>query len=259
MAWGEPPNQRLSWFGLTDGWYQINLGNQPLYHPRIERIKKYKPDFEVNQIDSEFDLSVDYQVVRLYEDLLDILPNVMQDLPSEIYRLIRTFDMHAHLQSIYYRGGPDDPNDEWLDVHEMATSWYSSRFLTSMHLMQGPVAVFTRYGDEITIRWDNRIEGEVSELIWAPSFGEFKVSFEQFIREVEDFHSDLMNAMETRIQMIQNENPIPHIEIDLKALITEHADRKHSLANALARKPRVDDWDKVIASNHSLYPLLFKS
>jgi hypothetical protein len=254
IGWGAPPNQTLSWFGLTDGYYQVKFGNQVLYRPTIESIKRHKPNFAIDQLNSEFDLNVDYQVARLYEDLLYILPNVMQELPDEIFQLVSTFDLHKNLQHVYFEG--DDP---WCDSYEIAAGWYENRCLTSIHLKQGPTAVFIRYHDEVIIRWDNRIEVEKSELMWSPTFGEFRIPFEQFMDEISDFHSQLMMEMEHRIQIIQHDNPIPHIKIDLNALLIEHENRKYSLETAIEHKPTVDDWDKVIASNQLLYPFLFKS
>src|SRR4051812_35106988 len=71
----------LHWFGLTDGWYWLHLGDQEV--PRSVKRSAEAPD----------GLSyVDYNVVRLWEDLLDILPEILEPVPPDVAALTSKAD-----------------------------------------------------------------------------------------------------------------------------------------------------------------------
>ena len=125
--WGEPPKQSLHWFGLTDGFYSIDTGDQRLFEfskKVIEEEKLTEPCLE-------------YQVVRLYEDLLDILPYALAPLPEEIVSLIKSYDKQQEWQSqvneIY--NSTENENIEntcvnamqWLENYQLATDFLISK------------------------------------------------------------------------------------------------------------------------------------
>ena len=72
VPWGEPGSYSLHWFGLTYGEYWIQAGEAALFeysdHARNAGINRY----------------CDYQVVRLYEDLLDMLPYILEPVPEPL-------------------------------------------------------------------------------------------------------------------------------------------------------------------------------
>lgn len=74
IPWGEPPKQSLHWFGLTDGKYRIKAGDEQLLNYSGEYTKYCVEQFPEYSFDTTF---VEYQVVRLWEDILDLLPDIL--------------------------------------------------------------------------------------------------------------------------------------------------------------------------------------
>jgi len=60
QPWGDPQDPSLSWFGLSDGTWWINAGNQRLFEYSSHAVQLGAPRY------------CDYQVVRLHEDLIDL-------------------------------------------------------------------------------------------------------------------------------------------------------------------------------------------
>ena len=69
---GEPGNQSLSWFGLTDGAYCIETSAGRL----LEHTGTIDPSLGQPWCE--------YQVVRLFEDLITIWPKVYEAVPADI-------------------------------------------------------------------------------------------------------------------------------------------------------------------------------
>ena len=106
--WG--PDRRLHWFGLTDGWYWIEIDGLELL--------RYTPQAVQGWIGGEPAASipyVDYYVVRLWEDMLSLLPAVLEPVPDDLAELTSS-----------------DP-DEWVspdeEQAEAAGEWYGSHVL----------------------------------------------------------------------------------------------------------------------------------
>jgi hypothetical protein len=74
--WGTPGHFSLSWFGLTDGMYWIDVGGATLFeyseHARKAGAYRY----------------CDYQVTRLLEDILEMLPTVLEPVPRQFTKCI---------------------------------------------------------------------------------------------------------------------------------------------------------------------------
>lgn len=106
-TWGrETP--RLHWFGLTDGWYWIELGEI--------RLLRFSADYEIPY--------VDYYVVRLWEDLLGLLPAVLEEVPADLVGFLRS----DHLGW----------NEVESDDAEAAIYWWSDRYLDLGYLREPP-------------------------------------------------------------------------------------------------------------------------
>jgi L-rhamnose mutarotase len=81
---------------------------------------------------------------------------------------------------------------------------------------------------------------------WSTVCGEYALSLKKFREEVFSFHERLMEEMTNRIKKLTDDNPIPHIKIDMQSLKTEHEKRKNSLNDAMANTPKVKNWNSVI-------------
>ncbi|WSK39909.1 DUF5984 family protein [Micromonospora maris] len=68
----------LHWFGLTDGWYWIDLNGHELLRYSDHTMRHLHAD------GYEGMPYVDYYVVRLWEDLLQALPAVLEPVPADL-------------------------------------------------------------------------------------------------------------------------------------------------------------------------------
>jgi hypothetical protein len=67
--WGQPPDLNLHWFGLSEGAYHLELGDV--------RLLEYREELGWPRY-------VEYSLARLHEDLLEMVPYVLQPLPAEV-------------------------------------------------------------------------------------------------------------------------------------------------------------------------------
>ncbi|MFC5474883.1 DUF5984 family protein [Paraherbaspirillum soli] len=242
--WGTPPNQTLHWFGLTDGVYHLDVKGKQLFRYSAEIIAHWQKQ-DPQAANTPF---VNYQVVRLWEDLFDLLADVLEPIPDALFQFIETPDSQKSFENKIQTLIGDDESDERIELYFEACEWIRLRQLDSMHLVEGPRIWMFRHKDEIIIRWDHqerRIDGIQP---WAEIKGEEKYSVAVFIAEVISFHERLMNAMEARVDCVVRGNSIPDVSIDLVALANEHRERKGWLVRALNRPPKKLDPDRVLSA-----------
>lgn len=244
------------WFGLTDGFYHLNVGKEQIYRNTNEilncRQDKY-PEYK------NPDIYVDYQIVRLYEDFLDTLSDVLQPIQKEILALIDTHDKKCKLLNIidYIYCSAEDYSI--LDDCDDAMEWRQRRHLSSMHLSYPPYVVMWRHENSITFRWDNKNNVEHDIPVWSSQGGEYQFSVAEFMHEVESFHNRFMSAMKERVNIIVIDNPMPNVNIDIDRLVQEHGERELSLEHALKRQPCVKSWETVISANQRLSIIIEQS
>jgi hypothetical protein len=207
-TWGrEKPT--LHWFGLTDGWYWIELGDV--------RLLRFSADYEIPY--------VDYYVVRLWEDLLGLLPAVLEEVPADLLDFLRS----DHLAW----------NEVESDAAEAAIEWWSDRYLDLGYLCEPPTLRCWRTGDRVTIDWD------APSNFAEPRALQVTVAVEEFVAAVEEFDRSLMAAMEGRITEVEA-SPPAGVELDLAHLRSDHRDRSTWLARARS-SDRSTDWSAVRA------------
>ena len=242
--WGTPPDEHLSWFGLTDGVYYLDVKGSQLFRYSEEIIKQMR-EKHPNLRDTPF---VDYQVVRLWEDILDLVADILVPIPDTLFRLVDTPDSQRNFENSMRTRIDDDSSDKAIELYCTATDWIGRRKLTSLHLREGPNIWFFRDQDEITIRWDNEEKCIDGIQPWAETKGEARYSVTSFMAQVTSFHQRLIDAMETRVKMLTDDNPIPSIRVDMTALVDEQVDRNKWLAAALSRSPEKIDQDKILSA-----------
>jgi hypothetical protein len=74
VPWGKADDLSLHWFGLTDGWFWIELDGHVLLRYSDRCAARF-------QLDRPY---VDYQVVRLWEDLITLIPAVLEPVPADL-------------------------------------------------------------------------------------------------------------------------------------------------------------------------------
>ncbi len=241
--WGDESNKHLHWYGLTDGSYFFNLKDKKLFQYSDKIIEFWKKDKNELNLETNY---VTYQIARLHEDLLEIIPDILQPIPKDIFKYIENYEkqtkLQTHLQDLYE--SLDDESD-LLDIYSLASDCLDLRRLSTGHLTNGPNIWFLLCDDIIYIRWNNENSTEKGIPIWSSLEGEITLTKDEFIAEVQLFHQRLMSDMDKRIQTIINSNPIPQITIDIDVLNEEHEKRKNTLKQSFTSPTDKVAWNLV--------------
>jgi hypothetical protein len=238
QPWGTAPDLSLSWFGLTDGCYWIDAGGEELFRFSNEALAKWPRDPFVGPYN-------DYQVIRLLEDVLAILPDILQPIPPRLRPYIRSVysesSWRAHCRAFW--GSDASDSDELVDRACLAEGWVNRRWVDTLYMTCGPTIGIWREDDDITIAWDNTRDKIEGAKAWACDRGTYSLPAVEFLAEVKSFHERLMAEMERRIDSVASSWDRPEIRIDTRGLVQEHEYRRGLLESALRRKP--DDLDDI--------------
>lgn len=185
--WGTAPNLSFSWFAPTVGHYHLEIGGQQIF--------RYTPEilahWETNGAERPPIHYVDDQLSRLREDLLELVPDLLQPLPVAFEELIATGAAHAACAAALERDDALDP--------ELTQRWLWSRSLSSGHSYAAPCVHFFRFGDEIIIRATDLGGHSYGKPLWAASASEERLPIERFIGELRAFDAALLKGMAARI------------------------------------------------------------
>jgi hypothetical protein len=241
QPWGVPHDPNLHWFGLTDGDYWIQVGNDILF--------EYSPLAQAQLGAKRF---CDYQVVRLYEDLIEFSPYVLESVPEGLRRYIALDESTAwnHYWTKWVNTIGSD--EESLDTLYDAGSWISSRTLDSAYLRPSTNVIFWSDFESVFIEWDNRDRLVEGGLAWSADFGRFTLSREAFVQEIRSFHTRLMAQMAERVSQIDAGKLPSGIRVDLNGLLKEQQIRSQPIDQTIARLASPTDWSKVAQAIQSL-------
>jgi hypothetical protein len=230
--WSDPPH--LHWFGLTDGWFWIESGGHELLRrTRLEDPHPY----------------VDYQVVRLWEDVLALTPEVLEPVPADLVPFIESDLAQWVCNWLDFAGGDgDDDFDPNAPDHPVVTAaiWHGEHNLDLGYLLNAPRLRFWRTTgggrDEMTMDWRHDDDGEVG--FTAGAAVRVTVSTADYLDSVRAFDHDLMAAMRQRIEELESRGGLPGVAIDIAGLRWEQTLREGHLAKCLARSPKTD-WAAI--------------
>lgn len=203
QPWGAPDDPNLHWFALSDGCYWLNVGGQ--------RLLEYS---EQLQAEFGFPRYCDYQVVRLHEDMLGMLPEVLAPVPPEL----REFAERGREYLDAWASPPESGADADWDRLDHALTWLGRRTLDSLYLSPG--AHIWMWSDErdVHIQWDNRGIHAHGVPAWSAGCGSFSLSRVDFVDEVKGFHTRFMLQMAERVRFLLATGAPPGIRIDLDGL-----------------------------------------
>jgi hypothetical protein len=249
-VWGEHPNTSLSWFGLTQGDYRIKVGSEYLFNysePYTKYLIKTFPEYSFNTT------LVDYYVVRLWEDILEILPSILEPVPKEIQHYLDSgYENYLALenkatgwQESQMKKGMNE-TATWKIV-ELANSWLNNRWLDSAYL--SPSARIWIWSDEsdVIVSWDNR-EIKVETIpVWSASYGNYRINKEDFINVVRKFNNYLFAEMYERVETVCQNWKDSKIKVDFENLKSEQKNRATWLENSL-NKVHKTDWIGVTSA-----------
>jgi hypothetical protein len=196
----------LHWFGLTEGWYWIEVdGLQLLRYDRgtLDRLgvagePAVRP-------------YADYFVARFWEDLLLVHRAALEPVPDDLESFLRWHPEEWPVVDDSDAGAAE----EWLWAHD----------LDQGHLINAPaLRLWTcRDGERLTLTW--RHGHAPGPRFDAPDAGEVVVPAAAFSAAVADLHDGLLAAMDARIGDLEREGAPEGVDIDLVGLRDEQNDR----------------------------------
>lgn len=250
LAWGEEPNQYLHWFGLTDAIYYMNVGKEQLFRYSDEILEFWTKEYpdEAEAYQNPF---YDYQVSRLYFDILEILPNVLQPIPKPINDYISSLEKQNKWEATLSEINDISESEQTFNNYCTASEWLFDRKLKG--LGGGPDILLWRVEGRVFLRWDNSSYKQNNIHTWATISGEVEFSVKDFLAEIQSFHDRLMKSMEERIKVIGSTNPLPHIKFNMPELLKEQEEIKKSFEEVLTKAPSINDWNDITKANHYLF------
>lgn len=242
--WGERPT--LHWFGLTQGWYGLEVGG-------VELLRYTEPTLGLTRANPAAEPPwPDYYVVRLWEDLLEVLPSALEPVPDDLARFFA-----AEAEGWVVDAGDPDVLDDSA-VAAAAAEAYSRRWTDTSYLRFGPAFRWWRtlYPEHtITVAWRFTPDPDGEITFSAPLSGRRTLSTQIFVAAVTDFDHRLLQAMQERVDRLAAAGGAPGIDLDIPGLIQEQAQRRTWLPRALARHDDTD-WAAVRAGAAILAPHL---
>ena len=240
LLWGEAPNQRIHWFGLTDGLLWIDVGEQTIYEYSKEAQEYFEECHPYN----------DYQLSRFLEDFSELFKGIGESVPRELYDYVEEFEKQAEQwQNLYIDLSDELFNQFYFEDYLGMTSWLlSERTMDSGHLVGGPHISFVRCEDKIKIFWTGNYQLENGRNMWKFPSGVFEMSYNEFVDEVTRFFQAFYSAMDRQV-----ENAVKKewgcVTLDKDRLVIENVERKerfNQLLLFLSQPPAHTDWDKVL-------------
>lgn len=242
--WGEPEDPYLHWFGLTDGLYWIQAGAHRLFeYSNIAQARSEGPPF------------CDYQVVRLYEDVIDLAPYALEPVPEELQRYIALDESKPwnHYRSRWYESvHASDPSEDSMNILDVAGSWISRRTLDSSHLDPSANIIVWSGHESVHIEWDNRDKLLQDGPAWSARVGSWRLPRVKFMDEVRSFHDRLMEQMEERVSQVAAGALVEKARVDLEDLLREQQARSQSIERHLGQPAPPTDWPSILAAIRSL-------
>jgi hypothetical protein len=223
----------LSWFGFTDGFYRLQVGSEFLLNYSDDFVNHWAiQNYSSNVYGGSF---VDYYVVRLWEDILAILPDVLDPLPTELSNFFENdksawFGWENNALDWLDRQ-PDE--DKAIEIFEMIVSWQSDRRLDAAYLQNAPRIWIWSTDRDVIISWDNTEIVSEGIQVWSARQGHYYIKRNEFLDEVRAFHDKLMSEMAERVEHICDRWCRSEIYVNTQHLRYEQQDRKTWLDRAL--------------------------
>lgn len=241
----------LHWYGLTDGWYWISVGDDELFRYNRQFLETWTPP--------PAQPYVDYHIGRLWEDLLAILPNVLDPVPSGLADKVAPAAEWKDWLNRAREWTPDSDDDHACDLWYSASAWWALRRLDTGYLRWAPHVWFWRVGDRVNIRWDNSDAVENGVTVWQTVSGEVSLSLSDFLREVNGFHGRFMTGMARRVEEACHHWERSDVYIDFATLASEHPQRAQGLARSLNMPPgtgQEHNWAEIVEAIDKLDTLM---
>lgn len=235
-AWGEPGELRLHWFGLTLGEYWIRAGTDTLF--------EYKEPTGT----SASGRYCEYQVSRLYEDVLEIIPAILEPVPTDLIRYISGDSARQFENRIceWEESSEEsaEGSDRWDRVYE-ASLWIAERSLDSGYLTVSSGIRIWSDESVVNIEWDNRDRLRDGRDVWSAKHGSYALSRDNLLQEFISFHERLMMQMGERVDEVLSGAITSVVDIDLDLLQKQQSDRSNLSDSKIGPRVGSTDWNVV--------------
>lgn len=244
QPWGAPADPNLHWFGLTDGEYWIQAGEHRLF--------EYANPAQARPGGSRF---CDYQVVRLYEDVIDLASYALEPVPEELQQYIEIDESKPwkYFWSKWCEAIDEhDVSEETLDLLDDAGSWMGRRQLDSLYLTPSTNVIVWSDSDSVHFQWDNRDKLLHGCQAWSAQHGSWQLPRANFADEVRSFHDRLMEQMAQRVSQVAAGALAKSVRVDIEGLRREQEARSQSIERNFDQPAPPTDWPVVLAAIRSL-------
>ncbi len=243
----------LSWFGLTDGWYWLQLGEEELFRYTDAILEAWG-----ETADSGAALPYDdYQVANLWQDIQEILPHILEPIPEALLQRIEPGEQgYRWRQRLAQTLFADKATvtDSAVDRFNLASTWLGQRQLDVWYLKSGPRIWLWTNGGTCFISWFNNDCLMDDIPVWTATSGKVAMPLQSFLDEVRSFDQRLIEQMSERVNSVRLHWDRPEIKIDLDRLVQEQADRSVWLEHALEKSQQGPPtlWGDVIDAIENL-------
>lgn len=124
--WGKAHVQGLHWFGLADGQYWIQVGeNTSFEYSKSMQLMHERPRYR------------EYQVARLYEDLIEMVPNVLDAVAEALISYLSGAggaSWHRKSDGCFAATHQQANDDRYSQIADAAASWIGHRTSDTAYL-----------------------------------------------------------------------------------------------------------------------------
>lgn len=235
QLWGEPGDQSLHWYALTDGYYFIEAGTERIlwYSETACRAQGW----EFPPTPHGFEWAASYHLCRLFEDVAQVVPAVLEPVPDDVAQILDNAEDHRKYDDFVN-------NWDWQDDTEDGLLWVSQRTIDTAYLRAGPWVTFWRTGDTIRVRCDNRLNLLDGVQIWSAELVEHELPVDDFLASLHEFGDSLLQAMDKRVQEAEGGWSLPNVRLDATELRRDHTARIAQWKNTFSCHQKTD-WDVV--------------
>lgn len=233
-------NNHINWFYLTDGCYNIEFDDVKLFEYSDTIVK------ENNMISN----NLDYYVIRIVEDIFEVLMNTLNPMPEDIFELVNTIEKRKKIELIIEETLRNVSYEEY-EKSLVLFKIVSPGCIDTEYLNPGFYNYFFHVNDDLYILYDC----ETEDNIWTANKGIIKVKYINFVNEFKLFVNNFMNDMEKRI-----DEACSFLKEDLIDLKKEYRERLSNFEDMFKKiesgyNVEFDEWDNIIklAKKHKVF------
>jgi len=216
----------------TLGWYAMSYGRQCIETDAARLLEYFDPQTSQSQW-------CDYQVARLFEDLLAIWPHASEQIPDDIVAFFKSDgaqDLDEAIESWIAAAldATDDADDDRIERIDRVRSWWAQRYIQFAHLSGLPELAMWRIGDTMHLRWS----GDES---WPPRRAGLSLPFDTVRAGITDFANGFLADMQARMSLIAHGGNVrADCVIDLARCLSEQREREAQARHALSTQAATD-------------------